>query len=729
MKNLAEGKLKLVVVDPRFSKIASKAHKWIPIKPGTEAAFALAMIRWIIENGRYDGRFLANANKAAAVEDGEQSWTNAAWLVKEDGSFLRASEIGLAEKVKRINKDGKEWEFDAYVIMSGGTPLPFDPNDEKTAANGDLLVNSEVGGIKVKSALQIIYESAASKTLDEWASICDVPATEIAELAREFTSHGKRAVTDLHRGVSQHTNGFYNVLTVYTLNALVGNWDWKGGLIKASTYNILGEKEGQPFNLTKLHPAKFKPFGLSIIRHEAKYEESTIFAGYPAKRNWYPFSSDVYQEIIPSIGDAYPYPTEVLFLYMAAPTYSLPGGHTNIEVLSDVTKIPLIIACDITVGETSMYADYIFPDLTYLERWEFHGSHPCIPPKVQPIRNPVIAPITEAVTVFGEEMPISLEAMILGIAERLGLPGFGRNGFADGMDFLRAEDFYLKMAANVAAGEKAGDSLPEADDDELRIFLSARRHLPATVFDPAKWENAAGKANWRRVVYLLNRGGRFQDSQKAFDGDKFANKYGSLVNLYLEKYVKAKSPITGKPYPGCATYLPIQNVDGRLINDELDGFNLQLITYREIAHTKSRTVADPWLLAISPENHILMNPLDAERLGFSDGANVRVTSRSNPEGVWDLRNGTKKPMIGSIRVTPGIRPGVIAFSLGMGHWAYGSTDIFVDGLRIKGDPKRGRGLHANAAMRLDDYLKNTCLLDPVGGSVSFYDTMVRLVKV
>jgi hypothetical protein len=28
---------------------------------------------------------------------------------------------------------------------------------------------------------------------------------------------------------------------------------------------------------------------------------------------------------------------------------------------------------------------------------------------------------------------------------------------------------------------------------------------------------------------------------------------------------------------------------------------------------------------------------------------------------------------------------------------------------------------------LDDYLKNTCLIDSVGGSVSFYDTKVKLV--
>jgi hypothetical protein len=31
-------------------------------------------------------------------------------------------------------------------------------------------------------------------------------------------------------------------------------------------------------------------------------------------------------------------------------------------------------------------------------------------------------------------------------------------------------------------------------------------------------------------------------------------------------------------------------------------------------------------------------------------------------------------------------------------------------------------------MWIDPHLKNTCMLDPVGGSVSFYDTMVALVK-
>jgi tetrathionate reductase subunit A len=230
------------------------------------------------------------------------------------------------------------------------------------------------------------------------------------------------------------------------------------------------------------------------------------------------------------------------------------------------------------------------------------------------------------------------------------------------------------------------------------------------------------------VVYVLNRGGRFQTYRKAFDGEKFANKYGQLVNLYLEKYAKARSPMTAKKLAGVATYLPIMDVMGREIHDETEGYDLHMITYREISQTKSRTVVDYWLNAIQDTNHVLLNSKDAGRLALKDGDEVRVTSKSNPQGSWDLENGTRKPMVGAVRVIEGIRPGVMAFSLGRGHWANGASDLRIDGKLVKGDPRRATGLHANAAMRLDDHLKNTCLIDPVGGSVSFYDTKVRLVK-
>jgi anaerobic selenocysteine-containing dehydrogenase len=318
------------------------------------------------------------------------------------------------------------------VVLKDGKPVAVDPYDDQNAVEGDLFVATELGGFKVRSGLQLLRESASVNTVERWAEIAGLEARDVIDLAHEFTSHGKKAVADIHRGVSQHTNGFYNVIAWYSLNLLIGNYDWKGGMIKATAYNPMGAREGAPFPLGKLMPSKMAPFGISVIRHDVKYEETTLFAGYPAKRQWFPLASDIYQEIVPSIGDAYPYPVKALFLYMGTPVYALPAGHTNIPILADVKKVPLFVASDIVIGETSMYADYIFPDTTYLERWEFHGSHPSVVPKIQPIRQPVIGPIPETVRVFGEEMPISLEATLLAIAERLGLPGFGKNGFGPG---------------------------------------------------------------------------------------------------------------------------------------------------------------------------------------------------------------------------------------------------------------------------------------------------------
>lgn len=159
------------------------------------------------------------------------------------------------------------------------------------------------------------------------------------------------------------------------------------------------------------------------------------------------------------------------------------------------------------------------------------------------------------------------------------------------------------------------------------------------------------------------------------------------------------------------------------------GYDLHLITQRDITQTKSRTIVDYWLLAVYPENGIVIHPIDAKKLGLKTGDMVKVVSATNPEGVWDLKNGKKKPMIGKVIVTETIKPGVITFTLGHGHWATGAGDFIIDGKLIKGDPKRATGIHANAAMWVDPYMKNTCMLDPVGGSVSFYDTKVKLIKV
>jgi thiosulfate reductase/polysulfide reductase chain A len=49
---------KLVVLDPRYTKTAALADEWHPIRPGTDMAFFLALTHVLIEEKRYDQKFV-----------------------------------------------------------------------------------------------------------------------------------------------------------------------------------------------------------------------------------------------------------------------------------------------------------------------------------------------------------------------------------------------------------------------------------------------------------------------------------------------------------------------------------------------------------------------------------------------------------------------------------------------------------------------------------------------
>lgn len=52
--------VKVVYLDPRFTKTAAKASEWLPIKPGTDLAFHLALLNVIIGEKLYDQAFVNN---------------------------------------------------------------------------------------------------------------------------------------------------------------------------------------------------------------------------------------------------------------------------------------------------------------------------------------------------------------------------------------------------------------------------------------------------------------------------------------------------------------------------------------------------------------------------------------------------------------------------------------------------------------------------------------------
>jgi anaerobic selenocysteine-containing dehydrogenase len=398
----------------------------------------------------------------------------------------------------------------------------------------------------------------------------------------------------------------------------------------------------------------------------------------------------------------------------------------------DTEKFPLFIADDIVIGETSMYADYLFPDTTSMERWAFLGSPPPEPTKNIRVRQPVAAAVTEIVTIDGEAMPVSMEAIMLAIGKSLELPGFGKGGFDKHGDFNRPEDYYLRAIANIAFGDAkdGSDAVANADGEELQIFRKARRHLPKAVYDETKWKNAVGGSLWSKVVTVLNRGGRFEPFSQAYKDNFIAHAYARQLNLYIEPVAIGKDSITGQPFTGVAHYEPIQNSTGTPVNDK--DFPLYVITYKEVVGCQSRTISNYWTqggMGVTPTNYVTMNPQDAASLEILEGDTVKLTSRTNPKGVIDIGDGKPESIQGKVKFTQGVRPGVVLVSFHFGHWAYGARDVTIDDQIIKGDPRRAVGLCSNPVLLLDEGTKTTCLTDPIGGSASFYDTKVKLEKI
>src|SRR5690625_7814399 len=93
--------MQMAVVDPRLSKTAEKAHMWLPVKPATDGALALALGRVIIEENLYDRTYLTNPNKTAADQDNEPTWSDATHLVNLSDPTkpkLRASDLGIGSE-------------------------------------------------------------------------------------------------------------------------------------------------------------------------------------------------------------------------------------------------------------------------------------------------------------------------------------------------------------------------------------------------------------------------------------------------------------------------------------------------------------------------------------------------------------------------------------------------------------------------------------------------------
>ena len=121
--------LKYVVIDPLLSRggVVGDRANWVPIEPGTDGALAMGMIRWIIENKRYDAAYLACPTQNAAEAAGELSHTDASHLVIVDPAHPKARTLLTAE-LAGLGKPKASGEGDRVVIdAASGKPAQAEP--------------------------------------------------------------------------------------------------------------------------------------------------------------------------------------------------------------------------------------------------------------------------------------------------------------------------------------------------------------------------------------------------------------------------------------------------------------------------------------------------------------------------------------------------------------------------------------------------------------------------
>lgn len=668
------GKLNYVVVDPVLTNATSHGardrDRWVPIQPGTDAAFAMSMIRWIIDNERYDAAFLSAAGAAGSKAQDQAGWSNATHLVNtKTGKLLVGKDMGWP----------KEQDKDFVVLDGTGTPVSSRTLATPATLFFDGTIETAGGPVVARTSLQILANEARRFTIAEYSEKCGVKAEVIKALAREFTAHGKRAAIDTHGGVMS-SNGFYTAWAVLMLNVLIGNWNWKGGVSPSGgTFPAFGK--GPRYDL-KNFPGMVKPEGVFLSRSKFAYKKTSEFkrrieAGtspYPTKAPWYPISPPLYTEYLTSHFDGYPYKLKALISFMANPLYGQAGLNSAIgEKMKDPKELGLFIAVDGFINETSALADYIVPDSVMYEAWGWAAPWSGTVTRCSTARWPVIEP-RQGKTANGEA--ITLEMFMIAVGERLGLPGFGDKVIADSDGELhplkRPEDWYLRAGANVAY---AGNPVPEASDDDISL-AGVSRIMP-------ELEGTLKPGEVRRVAFVYARGGRMQDYSKAYDGERLTHAYEKPLMVYNEKVATSVNTMTGKHFSGVPRWYPQQLADGtplREVYPESD-WPLQLSAYKSNLQS-SYSLASPILRSIHPDNPVSIHPRDAQKAGISSGDRVRIVTPGGSQ-------------IATALVRNGVAPGVVAIPHGYGHWELGARGHQIDGVRQPDAPELAAGVNLN----------------------------------
>lgn len=202
-----QGGTKLVVVDPTFTQLASKADKWIPVRPGSDPALFLSLMYVVLDEEKQDDDFLADH-------------TVAPFLVNEKtGLFVRMSDMGVTPLEGPVDETtGEPTVVDPYAVWDTSTKSVVSIDDASEPA---LSAKYDLNGTLCRTAFDLLKDEVMQYPPEIAEGLTEVPVDTIIELAH-LCMDGP--VT--HRvgwGAQAYDNGVHSAHAGITLCALTGN--------------------------------------------------------------------------------------------------------------------------------------------------------------------------------------------------------------------------------------------------------------------------------------------------------------------------------------------------------------------------------------------------------------------------------------------------------------------------------------------------------------------------
>jgi|GEM_PF-91758 len=356
--------MKRVQVEPHLSVTGATSDEWVPIKPETDHFFMYAMINVILYE--MDWRKVADLPFLKTL-------TSSPYLVAPNGYFLRDAASG-----KPLIWDpaaGQTRVYDDPAISDFALEGTFVANGVTYGPDGE---NTTFEAVESHPAFQLFMEHFEGQT-PEWAEgYCDVPASTIRRIAREFVEHAQVGATTVFEGVTMPLRpvavilgksvnngwgGMQSVWAAHMLEMLVGALEVPGGdhgnrvLYSGPIVKTLDGFFEYPFNKTDRENWKFPPG-----RRDGTPSICPLTGPFlgPLHLAWKWLMDPPPNWPKPSL-------PEVFITYKVNPIISQFDTPNVIDVL---TSLPFHAAFVYTIDETSWFADLLLPEDGDLEAYQ-----------------------------------------------------------------------------------------------------------------------------------------------------------------------------------------------------------------------------------------------------------------------------------------------------------------------------------------------------------------------